>query len=342
TVQSNSPVIFFQPVGNFRNEPFKTKAGYSYPSSDPGSIKEIKFSPPDVTLLQMMEKAENMGQVLFGISNFSAGVESTIDPTGPAKKAEIVVAQGNVRLNIIIKRKNKTLQDIFTRWFLLYQANMPPNKFARIAGEDRDNPWKFEAINMTDFALKSIPDFELTGNVLNANKALEVNKILAVYQLFIANPFFAPQTAQGLQALHGLTKLTMDKLDETGLSNFLPPIPGDVVETPEEENARFLQGDEGEPQEGEDHVGHIKTHNIMLFDPTVPEDIRQEVAKHISIHVDLLKKQITQQIVMSQLPPQGGQGGGQPGLPGQAGAPQNVLPGARLERPQAGNQAGVI
>ena len=125
---------------------------------------------------------------------------------------------------MIIRRKNRTLKNIFRKWYLLYQANMPPDKFMRIAGEDKDNPWKFEPINMSDFALKAIPDFELTGNVLTSNKALQAQKAVAVYNLLIGNPLFNSQTQQGMQALHALTKALIDKLDETGLLQ-----PSDVV-----------------------------------------------------------------------------------------------------------------
>lgn len=302
TIQANSPVIFFTPIGNMRREPIKIKLGFMYPTSDPNSIKEIRFSAPDDTLLNMIERVENQAQVMFGVSNFSAGVESTIDPTGPAKKAEIVVAQGNVRMNAIVKRRLRTLKDILKKWYLLYQANMPPKKFMRIAGADRDNPWDFKKMNMTDFALKSIPDFEFTGNILNANKTLEINKKLAIYRLAIANPFFSPQTQQGMQALHAITKWILDAMDETGISAFLPAVPADIVQTPEEENARFLQGDRGKPAEGEDHVYHLRVHTNFLLTPNLPPEVDKITREHIGETVDMLRNLITRQTVMSGLP----------------------------------------
>ena len=339
TIQANNPTIFFSPTGNKRDEPIKIKSGWAYPTSDPNSIKEIKFSPPDASLLNMMELVRNYAQLLFGIGDYQAGLESQIDPSAPAKKAEIVVAQGNVRLNLIVKRKNNTLKDIFKRWFLLYQANMPSNKFMRIAGDEADSPWKFEKINLTDFALNSIPDFELTGNILNSNKALEVQKKLSIYQVLSQNFFFLPQTQQGLQSLHALTKWLLDGLDETGISSFLPSVQGDMVHTPEEENARFLQGDTGEIAEGDDDVQHIRKHTELLLDPTVPDEVKKEVIRHNGLHAENLKKKITMQMVAQQTrlnAPQGGQGGQAVG----AGAPPaagGVFQGAGMARPQAGN-----
>ncbi len=310
TIQANSPVIFFTPIGNMRREPIKIKAGFMYPTSDPNSLKEVKFSPPDNSLLKMIERVENQAQVMFGVSNFAAGVESTIDPTGPAKKAEIVVAQGNVRINAIIKRRLRTLKDILKKWYLLYQANMPPNKFMRIAGVSRDNPFKFDKMNMTDFALKSIPDFEFTGNILNANKTLEINKKLAIYRLAIENPFFNPQTAQGGQALHAITKWILDSMDETGISAFMPPAPAEIVDTPEEENSMFLQGDTGEPEERDDHPRHMQVHSEFLLKPNLPPKVDKNIREHIGQHVDMLQKLVTKQMVMSQLPPPQPQMGG--------------------------------
>lgn len=328
TIQSNNPVIFFEPTGVQRDEPLKIRNGYMYPVANSASIKPFQFPPPNASLERMLELVRFWAQMLFGISDFQAGLESKIDPDAPAKKAEIVVAQGNQRLNMIVKRKNKTLKDIFKRWYLLYQANMPPNKMMRIAGSDKDTPWEFQPVNMTDFALKSIPDFELVGNILNSNKSFEANKAIAIYQLLIQNPLFSPQSQSGLQSLHAVTKWLIDKMDETGLASFLPPSQGDEVQTPEEENARFLQGDQGEPTPQEDDIQHINTHKDLLLDPTVPEDVKKNVVEHIKLHTNALRQKITQQQVMSQIAQanpqlaqqmQGGQGG-------QAGAGQAVPP----------------
>ncbi len=301
TIQANNPVIFFTPMGNMRNEPLKMRNGYMYPTADPNSIKMFQFPQPSQSLQMMLDLVRYWSQLLFGISDYAAGMESKIDPSAPAKKAEIVVAQGSVRLNMIIKRKLKTLKDIFKRWYLLYRDNMPSDKFMRIAGDSKDNPWKFEKVTLSDFALKSIPDFELTGNILNVNKSYEANKAITIYNIFISNPFFQPTTAQGMQALHALTKWLADKLDETGLSRFIPAPPGDIVYTPEEENARFLQGDEGHPTPNEDHVHHIRVHRSMLVDLTIPDEVKQRVVEHINEHVKMMQEIVTQQMVMSEM-----------------------------------------
>ena len=334
-MQSNNPFGFFNPVGNQRDEAIKIKNGYLYPSSDPNGVNIIKIPPPDGSIANILDRINQWAQLLFGISDYTAGMESSIDPSAPAKKAEIVVQQGNVRMNNIIKRKNKTLRDIFLRWFLLYKANMPSNKFMRIAGTSQDNPWEFQAVTLSDFALQSLPDFELTGNILNSNKTLEASKALATYNILLANPFFSPQTAQGLQSLHSLTKWLLDKIDDgTGVSRFLPPMPTQMIHTPEEENALFLQGDNGEAAPQEDHIKHIKVHNDFLLDPTVQDEIKQIVVEHIKQHIKLLREQITQQIVLSQtgMPP-GGQGGMNVGGNGNVGGTPQAFSGMVPNQP---------
>ncbi len=338
SIQANEPVIFFTPLGNTKREPIKIKHGYMYPTSDPNSIKFERFPSPDQSLWNMMEKVENQAQALFGISDYAQGMESSIDPSAPARKAELVVAQGNVRLNLIIRRKNNTLKDIFKRWFLLYQANMPPNKFMRIAGESKENPWKFEAINMSDFSLNAIPDFELTGNVLNANKSLEIQKVMGIYNLLIVNPFFSPKTSQGIAALHALTKWTMDKLDETGISNFLPTVKTEIF-TPEEENARFLQGDEIKPMMEDDHVYHMKTHDQSIFDTSIPAEIRDKIFEHNKIHAKMISELITKQRVMSMQennPQNMGMTGGMNGPEGMPQPAQGPVPEPGMEGMGAG------
>jgi len=343
--QANNPIIFTAATGNMRQEPLKVKAGFMYPVRDASATQIFRIPPPDASIGQVLELITQWSQLLFGISAFAAGVESTIDPDAPARKTALIVQQGNVRRNTIIKRKNKTLQDILRRWFLLYKANMPPNKYMRIVGESKDNPWKFDAVSILDFSVSAIPDFEIVGNVLNANKTLEANKALSVYQILIANPFFSPQTRNGLQALNSLTKWLIDKMDETGLSNFLPQAEGEVVNTPEEENARFLQGDQGEPTPQEDHVRHIQVHRDFINDPTIPEEIKVKIVlPHIQKHAEMLQQLITQQQVLGELgvpqaqgaqpPPQGVPNASQPNERSQAGVgpipqgeAQTVFPG---------------
>lgn len=347
TTNSNNPVGFFTPFGNQRNEKIKIQYGYMYPTTDPNSVRFEKLPPPDSSMEVIMELINSWVQLLFGISDYAAGVESKIDPTAPAKKAEIVVQQGNVRLNAIIKRKNKTMQDIFERWYLLYKENMPPNKFVRVAGYSEENPWKFESVTLSDFSLSSMPDFELTGNILNVNKTAEAQKKIGIYQLLIMNPLFMPQSQQGIQSLHSLTKWLIDGLEETGLSHFLPSVPGEAVMTPEEENARFLQGDTGEPHINEDHLHHIQIHNLMLQDITIPPEIKQIVNEHIQKHIAMLHQQLSQQAMMQQMggmngggntagiqpigginpapsAAMGGLGGGGQGIPPQLGSPAQV------------------
>lgn len=327
--QASNPPLAFDPSGNMRDKETKIRGGYAYPLLN---LKSIGVQNPDSGIRQLLELITYWSQLLFGISEYAAGIESSIDPSAPAKKAEIVVAQGNVRLNTIIKRKNQTIKDILLRWFLLYRDNMPKNKFARIAGEN-EKEFEFSNVSIETFELEGLPDFELTGNILNVNKALEINKAIQVYSLLSKSPFFSPQTSQGLQSLHALTKWTIDKLDETGLSRFLPSVPGQNVKTPEEENALFLQGDSGEPTEGEPHMDHIRKHLMLVMDEGVPVDIRQRAWEHVNKHYDLMKRDIAKEIVFSQ---QGGQGLGGPSANNQ---PPDFQRGG-LDGLNAGQQGG--
>lgn len=319
--KSNNPIIFVDPRTNLRKEKIKIQSGFMYTGFDPSNVKIFEFPQPNQSLRDMLGLIDKWSQLMFGISDYAAGVESTIDPDAPAKKVEAMIQRGNVRQNVIIKRKNKTIQDILERWFLLYKDNMPENKFARITG-DQDQTFKFMSVTLADFALNGIPDFELTGNILNANKSLEINKTIAIYQLLMGNPFFNPQTQVGIKALFNLTKWLIDKLDEMGLSSFLPSMPGDQVHTPEEENMRFLQGDSGSPTPEEDHQRHIQVHRAFGEDPNLPEEIQEIIIKHIQEHVQMMISMLTMQT-------QQGVAGGQPvtGQPGQPVQPQGGVSG---------------
>lgn len=335
---SNQPIVFFTPFGNQRAEKQKLQKGYMYPTSDPKSVNLFQFPGPTSALQMALELVRSWVQFLFGISEYAAGMESTIDPSAPAKKAEIVVEQGNVRLNLIIKRKNDTLKDIFRRWYLLYQANMPSNKFMRIAGEgEGDNPWKFEPISYEDFNLKSLPDFELTGNILNSNKQLEMQKSIAIYNMLVTNVFFNPATTQGLQALQSLTKWLIDKMDDTSLSRFLPKVQNEgILYTPEEENAVMLQGTEIVPTPNDDDMQHIKSHANFMNNPTCPEEIKPKIGQHIKDHLQQMQRKFTQNMAMQQTamdqPPM--QQGGQDAGPSAGGfGAQGATPGMVPQQP---------
>lgn len=303
---SNSPIAFYAPTGNMRDEKFKIQKGYAYPTSDPNSVKLFQFPQPNDSSRALMDMIQQWTQLMFGISDYAAGMQSEIDPSASGKKVQLIVEQGNVRLNMIIKRKNNTLKNIFKRWFLLYRDNMPPNKFMRIAGEAKD-PWKFEAINYEDFALQSLPDFELTGNILNANKQLEANKAIAIYQLLVANVMFNPSTQQGIKAYGQLTKWLIDKIGDAQLSNFVGGSDNAVVLTPEEENALMLQGEEDvQPHQGEDIANHLRVHTAYLQSAHVPEPIKMQIAKHIQATLLMAKQMMAQKLAELQagMPPQ--------------------------------------
>lgn len=334
---SNNPIVFFSPTGNMRDERFKIEKGYAYPTSDPNSVKLFAFPPPNNAMMDAMQLVQQWAQFLFGISDYAAGMTSDIDPNAPAKKVQIIVEQGNVRLNMIIKRKNDTLKEIFKRWFLLYQANMPPNKFMRVAGEQND-PWKFNAITYEDFALQSLPDFELTGNILNANKQLEANKAIAIYQLLVPNFLFNVQTSSGLALYTSLTKWLIDKIGDAELSRFISGTDtAGVTYTPEEEDALMLQGDKVEPQPNEDVAHHLKVHMEYMNNPQTPDVIKPIIAEHIAATIEMAKKQMAQKLALQQtgigpvvpgsVPPQGEQ---QP--------PQKAPQGQNLRRPMVGHQ----
>lgn len=304
---SNNPIGFYSPTGNMRDEKIKIQKGYLYPTSDTNSVKLFSFPQPNESSRALMDLVQQWAQFMFGISDYAAGMQSDIDPSASGKKVQLIVEQGNVRLNMIIKRKNNTLKEIFKRWFLLYRDNMPPNKFMRIAGESND-PWKFEAINYEDFALQNIPDFELTGNILNANKQLEANKAIAIYQLLVTNVMFNPATQQGLKAYTQLSKWLIDKIGDAQLSNFVGGADDEgVVLTPEEENALMLQGEEDvQPHQGEDIQHHLLVHTSYLRSAHVPDQIKTQIAKHIQATLTMAKQMMAQKLAMLQagMPPQ--------------------------------------
>lgn len=334
---SNNPIIFFSPTGNMRDEKFKIQKGFAYPTSDPNSVKLFSFPPPNDSMRQMMELVQQWAQFLFGISDYAAGMQSGVDPEASGKKVQLIVDQGNVRLNMIIKRKNDTLKEIFKRWFLLYKANMPENKFMRVAGEgEKDDPWKFNPISYEDFALQSIPDFELVGNVLNANKQLEANKAIATYQLLLPNFLFSTATTPGLQAYTSLTKWLIDKIGDAQLARFLPSSDTNgVMYTPEEEDALMLQGEQCKPSMNEDFQHHIQEHLTYMNLATTLDIVKPIVAKHIADTVQMAKQAMAAKLAMQQAGIQQQPGGSQP-------APQQQPPqGQGMRKPMVGNQPKV-
>ena len=297
-VASNSPIAFYTPLGNRKNEPVKLEFGYAYPTTDPNSVKLFQFPGPNQQIFELMKIAIYWAERMFSVGDYQTGQTSEIDPTAPGIKVEKLIESGNVRLNLAIKRYNQTMKDIFLRHFLLYQENMPPNKFMRIAGESND--FQFKKIALEDFALKGLPDFELTGNVLSSNKALEAQKATAVYSALIKNILFQPNTPQGLQAYYQLTKWWVDKMNVLGVSKFIPKIPGEIIHTPEEENARFLQGENIQPLENEPHLEHIKVHNNMLLGQNIPDEVKQAIVAHNKVHTQMLQTAIMKETMFGK------------------------------------------
>jgi hypothetical protein len=89
-------------------------------------------------------------------------------------------------------------------------------------------------------------------------------------------------------------------MDDIGLSSFLPEIPGDKLFTPEEENARMIQGDIVEPSMNEDQVYHIKVHTPLLYDATLPPEVMKQIKEHIQKTIEAVKTKITFQLATGQ------------------------------------------
>ncbi|MBM4240584.1 MAG: hypothetical protein FJ150_02765 [Euryarchaeota archaeon] len=310
TVLSNEPIVFFTPLGNMRQEKVKLEAGFAYPTTDPSSVKIFQFPAPNQQIFEMMKIVIYWTERLFSIGDYQVGQTSEIDPSAPGIKVAKLIESGNVRLNLIINRFNQTMKDIFLRHFLLYSENMPENKFMRIAGES--GKYDFQKVSLEDFALKSLPDFELTGNVLSANKTLEAQKATVVYSYMSKNVLFMPNSPQGLQAYYQLTKWWLDKMNVLGVSKFLPKVPGEMIHTPEEENARFLQGEQVQPLENEDHITHIKSHNSMLLEPNTPQEIKQNIVAHNKIHTQMMQAMLMREVMFGKQAMKGEEYGGLP------------------------------
>ena len=95
-------------------------------------------------------------------------------------------------------------------------------------------------------------------------------------------------------------------MEETGISRMIPSTGGEMIQTPEEENARFMQGDFGEPLPNEDHVKHIQTHMMLINDPSMPPQVKEKVVEHVQKHVRMMNDVITMQMMSGQ--PQMGKG----------------------------------
>lgn len=297
-ILQNEPIIFFTPMGNQKTEPMKVQSGYMYPSADPAGVKIFQFPGPSAQLFTYMKIVLDWAEKVFPMGEYAAGKISEIDPDAPARKVERILEQINTRLNLIVKRYNIVMKAIFRKLFLLYQANMPPNKFMRITGAT-SGKWTekdFMRVSLSDFALKSIPDFELTGNILASNKVLEARKATAIYDRMLNNVLFDPRRPEGAQAYYQLTKWWLDKMDALGVSDFLPKPPEGQSQNPEQENVIMLEGGTVEPNDQDDHLAHIKKVNELVANPTIPLEIKRVAIAHLQKHYKMLQAQMQKEM----------------------------------------------
>jgi len=118
----------------------------------------------------------------------------------------------------------------------------------------------------------------------------------------------------------------------------MPSPDGEFIATPQEENARMLQGDTIIPAPEDDHISHIREHRTFLLDPLVPDQAKNLVVDHINEHVKVMQSVIATQLASQQA--------GFPSVPqgvpnaGQARTPQTVFQGQspRVGRPETGNE----
>jgi hypothetical protein len=187
---TNTPFGWYRPASGFKPEVHTIEPGKLFPVDAVGDVQLASF--PNATIWGEREEMVLMAYLerLLGISDFNVGRQ--IDRMNAPKTATATLAllqEGNVRLDLIVRRVQHAFKTFLAQILQLYQQYVPPGKVIRVLGPDgRD---AFLPISREDIRGKF--DFALLGTSASANKLLERETAVELYTALRDDPLLSPE-----------------------------------------------------------------------------------------------------------------------------------------------------
>lgn len=186
---TNTPFGWYRAASGFKPEVHTIEPGKLFPVDSVGDVQLATL--PSSTAWGEREEMALLGYLerLLGISDFNVGRQ--IDRMNAPKTATATLAliqEGNVRLDLIVKRVQHAFKAFLSQILQLYQQYIPPGKVIRIFGPDGHDTF----LPVTREDIRGRFDFTLLGTSASANKLLERDTSVELYLALRDDPLLDP------------------------------------------------------------------------------------------------------------------------------------------------------
>lgn len=186
---ANTPFGWYRAASGFKPETHTIEPGKLFPVDSVGDVQLATL--PNATAWGEREEMALLGYLerLLGVSDFNVGRQ--IDRMNAPKTATATLAliqEGNVRLDLIVKRVQHAFKAFLSQTLQLYQQYVPPGKVIRVLGPHGHDT--FMPITRED--IRGRFDFALLGTSASANKLLERDTSVDLYMALRDDPLLDP------------------------------------------------------------------------------------------------------------------------------------------------------
>lgn len=214
---TNTPFGWYRAASGFNPEVHTIEPGKLFPVDAVGDVQLATF--PNSTAWGEREEMVLLGYMeqLLGISDFNVGRQiDRMNAPRTATATLAIIQEGNVRLDLIVKRVQHAFKAFLAQVLQLYQQYIPPGKVISILGPDGKDA--FLPVSRED--VRGRFDFALLGTTASANKLLERETAVELYMALRDDPLLDP--AVNPEGAFELRRRLMRSYDLTDLELILP------------------------------------------------------------------------------------------------------------------------
>jgi hypothetical protein len=303
---TNMPFGFYGRRAGIKKKEIKLRPGLMQEVEDAKQVYFPNMQRVDQVLFMVLGLIQQYTEQFTTVTELISGRQQKGVREPTASGTRDVIQQGLVTFAVMTKRIFRSLRKELRLLMLLNQIHLPDKKEYRVMGDV--SKIAFPDIKKEDF--DSVKDVIPIGDPSYADRFTLRQEAITLYQLGMSNPFIVGNPQAGIppqtKVIYHLWEDVVEQFEKKNKSQLVPEMPEESI-SPEEENAKIMQGEYTEPKSGEDHNMHIRVHSEFEKGPywaSLPEEYK---ALHVKHGQATMAMKMQDETMMKRL---GGQGNG--------------------------------
>lgn len=279
---TNTPFGFYGRRAGIKRRKLKLKPGHMEEVEDAKQVYFPTMQRIDQVLFMVLGLIQQYTEQFTTVTELISGRQQKGVREPTASGTRDVIQQGLVTFAVMTKRIFRALRKELRLLMLLNQIFLPDTKEYRVMGDE--SKIAFPDIKKEDF--DSVKDVIPIGDPAYADRYTLKQEAITLYQLGMSNPFIIGNPEAGIRPqpkiIYHLWEDVVEQFEKKNKSQLVPEMPEESI-SPEEENAKIMQGEYTEPKSGENHNLHIRVHGNFEkseYWDTIPDEYKKLHFKH--------------------------------------------------------------